>query len=160
MAQCATLALAVSLLLLLLALPGGRAVKLRFRIEECVFQQLQAYEAIYGSFVSLNDVYGVQAHYDLRITSPSGMNVHQMDGLPEGSFTLITVRASPTLRPRSPCTSSLTRQQELGDMRWANCCASLTARRCTGGGVPVQGHSLLRLPHFPACGGAGTGGRR
>lgn len=51
------------------------ALKLKFRHEECMTYDFDMYEPFYGSFVGMPDTYGVQAKYNLVITSPTGTKV-------------------------------------------------------------------------------------
>jgi len=49
----------------------------------------EMYEPFYGSFVALPDVYGLQASYNVVITSPSGTKVHETHAQNEGKFHLV-----------------------------------------------------------------------
>ncbi|GLI62675.1 hypothetical protein VaNZ11_005351 [Volvox africanus] len=83
-----TLSLPLQLWLYLL-LQRAVALKLRFRYEECMQYEVSMYEPFYGSFVALPDLYSLQARYDLIVTSPAGMRVHEVHGEPETKFHLV-----------------------------------------------------------------------
>lgn len=77
----------LALLLVIAACLGqGQALKLKFRYEECMTYEFQMYEPFYGSYVSLADQYGAVANYDLTITSPSGLKVHEVHGQSEAKL--------------------------------------------------------------------------
>lgn len=79
--------------LCLLVAVSVKAVKLKFRYEECLSYNFQLYEPFYGSFVALPDLYGVYAKYDLVITSPSNSKVYEILGQNDGKFHLIPYEA-------------------------------------------------------------------
>ncbi|GAX77065.1 hypothetical protein CEUSTIGMA_g4511.t1 [Chlamydomonas eustigma] len=67
----------------------AEALKLKFRSEECMQYHFDMYQPFYGSYVSLPDMYGFIARYNLEIHSPSGNLVYHADEEREDKFNLI-----------------------------------------------------------------------
>jgi hypothetical protein len=78
---------------LLLLAQAGNAIKLKFKFEECMFYTFNQYEYFYGSFVSMPDVYGVVAFYDMTVTAPSGVKLYEVFGEGESTFHLVPTEA-------------------------------------------------------------------
>ena len=77
----------------LLLAHSASAVKLKFKFEECMFYSFNQYEYFYGSFVSMPDVYGVVAFYDMSVTAPSGIKLYEVLGESESTFHLVPTEA-------------------------------------------------------------------
>jgi len=83
-----------TLFIVLLALAAPAAcIKLRFKDQECVAYSFNQYEYFYGSYVSLPDVYGVAAKYDLAVLAPSGAKLYELTGEAEATFHLVPVES-------------------------------------------------------------------
>jgi hypothetical protein len=81
-------------LIALSSFPGSSlAIKLKFRYEECLTYEFTMYEPFYGSFVAMPDLYNMQAKYDLLITSPNEVRVHESTAQSEGKFNLVPYEA-------------------------------------------------------------------
>lgn len=86
-------AVLVAVACILLCIARVSAVKLKFKYEECLYYTFQQYEYFYGSYVSVPDVYGVAAKYDLVVTSPNGNKLYETLGESEATFHLVPTEA-------------------------------------------------------------------
>ncbi|KAF6263450.1 Emp24/gp25L/p24 family protein [Scenedesmus sp. NREL 46B-D3] len=85
--------LLLALVLLSAAVGPSTAIKLKFQGEECLSYTFQQYEYFYGSFVSMPDVYGSTAKYDLTITAPSQSKLYEVHKEGEATFHLVPVES-------------------------------------------------------------------